>query len=326
MNINPVALIFSAAVMLPTAGAALAQTTPYPTKPVRWIVPYPPGGGTDLLSRVVGQKFAEAWGVPVVVENRPGGATNIGAEVVAKSAPDGYTLFPPTVANAINVTLFPKLNYDILRDFAHVTNLAKFPNIVIVHPSLPVKDVNGLVALAKARPNELRHGSAGIGSPSHLGAELFKTMAGVRMVHIPYRGAGPALTDIMGGHIEVYFGTIVSVLPHVRSGRVRAIGLSSLKRASAAPTIPTLHEQGLKNFEAVSWCGISVPAGTPPDIVMKIHREALRAIGMPDLRDRLVADGTEFIGDTPEQFTAFLRSEIEKWGKAVKVSGAKPEG
>jgi tripartite-type tricarboxylate transporter receptor subunit TctC len=320
------ALACSGVLIFFAASAAVAQTAAYPAKAIRWIVPYPPGGGTDMLSRAVGQKFAEAWSVPVVMENRPGGATNIGAEAVAKSPPDGYTLFPPTVANAINVTLFPKLNYDILRDFAHITNLAKFPNIVVVHPSLPARNAKELIALAKARPGELRHASAGIGSPSHLGAELFKSLMGVKMVHIPYRGAGPALVDIAGGHVEVYFGTIVSTLPHVRSNRVRAIGVSSLKRAGAAQDIMTLHEQGIKDFEAVSWVLVSAPANTPRDIIMKIHREAVRAIGMPDVRDRLAADGAEFIGDTPEQVTAFLKGEIEKWGKAVKASGAKPEG
>ena len=311
---------------LSAAGAAMAQTTPYPAKTIRWIVPYPPGGGTDILARTVAAKFTEAWGRQVVVENRPGGATNIGTELAAKSAPDGYTLFAPTVANAINVTLSPKLNFDIVRDFSHITNIAKLPNIIVVHPSVPAKNAKELVALAKARPGTLSHGSPGIGSPQHLGAEIFKSTTGVRMEHVPYKGAAPALTDVAGGHIEVYFGNIVSTLPSVRNNRVRALGVTSLQRIEAAQEIPTLNEQGFKGFEVVSWVLVSVPVGVPRDIIMKIHGEAVRAIGMPDVRGRLAADGAELVGDTPEQVTAFLKGEIDKWGKAVKASGAKPEG
>ena len=325
MTTNRFALICGAALMLPGASTALAQAN-YPTKPVRWIVPYPPGGGTDILARAVAAKFTEAWGRQLIVENRPGGGTNIGTELAAKSAPDGYTLFAPTVANAINMTLFPKLNYDIVRDFSHITNIAKLPSMIVVHPSVPAKNAKELVALAKARPNTLSHGSPGIGSPQHLGAEIFKSTTGVKMVHVPYKGASPALTDVAGGHIEVYFGNVVSTLPHVKNSRVRALGVTSLKRIEAAPEIASLNEQGFKGFEVVSWVLVSVPAGTPREIIMKIHGEAVRAIGMPDVRARLAADGAELVGDTPEQVTAFLKGEIEKWGKAVKTSGAKPEG
>lgn len=325
MTTNRVALICSAALMLAAGSTTLAQTS-YPTKPIRWIVPYTPGGGTDMLARAVGHKLTEAWGQQVIVENRPGGGTNIGAEVAAKSPPDGYTLFVPGVANAINATLFPKLNYDIVRDFSHITNLAKIPNILVVHPSVPAHDAKELIALAKARPNALHHGSPGIGSPQHLGGEIFKSMTGVSMIHVPYRGAAPAITDAVAGHIEVYFGAIVSTVSQVKSGRLRALGVTSLNRVAAFPEIPTLNEQGLKGFETVSWNLVSVPAGTPRDIIMKIHREAVRAIAMPDLRDRMAADGVELVGDMPEQVTAFLKAEIEKWGKAVRASGAKPEG
>jgi tripartite-type tricarboxylate transporter receptor subunit TctC len=309
------------------AHTALAQSTAsYPVKPIRWIVGYTPGGTADMLARAVGQKLTEAWGQQVIVENRPGGGTNIGTEVAAKSAPDGYALFMPTVANAINPTLYPKLNFDLMRDFIHITNFANVPGIVVVHPSVPAKNVKELIALAKARPNELRHGSTGIGSPHHLAGEIFKSMAGVKMVHVPYRGASPALIDVVGGNIEIYFGAMVSTLPHVKSGRVRALGVTALKRVAAVPDIPTISEQGLKGFETGSWFGLSVPTGTSRDIVGKLHREAVRIIGLPEVRDRMAAEGAEFVGDTPEQFTIFLRSEIEKWGKAVKASGAKPEG
>jgi tripartite-type tricarboxylate transporter receptor subunit TctC len=324
LTIDRRALTCIAASML-VVSATLAQTV-YPERPVRWIVPYPPGGGTDILARAVAAKLTEAWGRQVIVDNRPGGATNIGAEFAARSVPDGYTLFAPTVANAINVTLFPKLNFDIVRDFSHITNIAKLPSIIVVHPSVPAKNVKELVALAKSRPNMLSHGSPGIGSPQHLGAEIFKSTTGVGMVHVPYKGAAPALTDVAGGHIGVYFGNVVSTLPYVKNGRVRVLGITSLKRIEAAPEIATLNEQGFNGFEVVSWVLVSVPAGTAREIITKIHGEAVRAIAMPDVRGRLAADGAELIGDTPEQVTAFLKAEIEKWGKAVKNSGAKPGG
>lgn len=307
-----------------SAGFALAQSAAnYPAKSIRYIVGYTPAGTADLLARAVGQKLTEAWGQQVVVENRPGAGTNIGTELAAKSAPDGYTLFMPTVANAINPTLYPKLAYDPLKDFAYITNFAKVPGIVVCHPSVPVKNAKELIALAKAKPNALRHGSTGIGSPHHLAAELFKSMSGVKMIHIPYKGATPALTDVVAGHIEIYFGAMVSTIPHVKSGRLRALGVTSLKRVAAAGDTPTLDEQGLKGFETGSWFGMAVPTGTPREIIAKLHAEAVRAIAAPDIRDRMGAEGAEFVGDTPEQFTAFIKTEIVKWGKAVKASGAK---
>ncbi len=313
------------AASLSQAVTAFAQTTAYPAKPIRYIVGYTPAGTADMLARAVGQKLHEAWGQQVIVENRPGAGTNIGTEVAAKSAPDGYTLFMPTVANAINPTLYGKLTYDPVRDFAYVTNFAKVPGIVVCHPSVPVKDVKELVALAKANPDALRHGSTGIGSPHHLAAEIFKSMTGVKMIHVPYRGASPALTDVIAGHIEIYFGAMVSTIPHVKSGRLRALGVTSLKRVAAAGDTRTLDEQGLKGFETGSWFGMAVPAGTPRDIIVKLHAGATKAIAAPDLRDRMSAEGAEFVGDSPEQFAAFVKSEIAKWAKAVRASGAKPE-
>ena len=309
-----------------TAGHALAQgAANYPSRPIRYLVGYTPGGTADMLARAVGQKMTEAWGQQVIVENRPGGGTNIATELGAKSPPDGYTLFMPTVANAINPTLYPKLAYDPLKDFAYVTNFANVPGIVVCHPSVPVKNAKELIALARARPGELRHGSTGIGSPHHLASEIFKSMSGVKMIHVPYKGATPALIDVVGGHIEIYFGAMVSTIPHVKSARLRALGVTSLKRVAAAGDTPTLDEQGLKGFETGSWFGMAVPTGTPRDIIMKLHAESTKAITAPDIRDRLGPEGAEFVGDTPEQFTAFVKNEIAKWGKAVKASGAKPE-
>ena len=308
---------------LAAGNRALAQT--YPTKPIRFIVGYTPGGAADILARAVGVRFTEAWGQSVIVENRAGAGTNLASEIAARSAPDGYTLFMPTVANAINVTLYPKLPYDPLKDFSFVTDIAKVPGIVVVHPSVPAKNIRDLIGIARAHPDQLRHGSTGIGSPHHLAGELFKTMVGVKMIHVPYRGATPALIDLVAGHIEVYFGAFVSTLPHVKTGRARALAVTSLKRVAVTPDIPTIDEQGLKGFETGSWFGIAVPAGTSRDIINKLHAEVVRIIKVPEVTERIASEGAEFVGDTPEQFTAFFKSEVAKWGKAVTVSGAKPE-
>src|SRR5688572_27741277 len=305
MNLITRAALCCLAAAVPSA--ALAQA--YPTKPIRYILGYTPGGTADMLARGVGQKLTEVWGQQVIVENRPGAGTNIGTEVAAKSPPDGYTLFMPTVANAINPTLYPKLNYDLMRDFVHIINFAKVPGLVVVHPSVPAKNAKELIALAKAHPDKLRHGSTGIGSPHHLAGEIFKTMAGVKMVHVPYRGATPALIDVVAGNIEVYFGAMVSTLPHAKNGRVRSIAVTTLKRVPAVPGIPTMHEQGLKGYETGSWFGMSVPTGTPRDIITKLHAEAVRALAAPELRNRMASEGAEFVSDTPEQFTAFLKTE-----------------
>jgi tripartite-type tricarboxylate transporter receptor subunit TctC len=279
-----------------------------------------------MLARAVGAKFHEAWGQPVIVENRPGAGTNIAGEMVAKSAPDGYTLLLGTVANAINPALHARMPFDFIKDFAHVTVMASTPGIVVVHPSVPAKNAQDLVALARARPGQLRHASTGIGGPHHLGGELFKHMAGVKMVHVPYKGATPAITDAVAGHIEIYFGAMASTIPHVRSSRLRAIAMTSAKRSPAAPDIATLQEQGFKDFDTGSWFGVHVPAATPRDIIAKLHAKTLRAIAAPDIRNRLQPEGAEFIGSSSEQFNAFIRSEMDKWGRAVKLSGAKAEG
>lgn len=313
----------AAIALLPLTAAAQDAAANYPNRTIRYIVGYTPGGTSDMLARAVGQKLAAAWGQQVIIDNRPGAGTNIGTELGAKAPPDGYTLFMPTVANAINPTLYPKLNYDMLKDFAYVTNFARVPGIVVVHPSLPAKNAKELIAIAKANPDKLRHGSTGVGSPHHLAGEIFKTMAGVKMVHVPYKGATPAIADIIAGHIEVYFGAMVSTLPHARSNRLRALGVTSLKRVDAAKDVPTLDEQGLKGYETGSWFGMAVPTGTPQAIITKLHAESTKALQAPDLRDRMIAEGAEFVGDTPAQFAAYIRSELDKWGKAVKASGAK---
>ena len=319
-----IAALLAALPLLWTAGDAIAQSN-YPNKTIRIIVGFAPAGPADLIARVIGDKLTEAWGQSVIIENRAGAGTNIGSELAAKAPPDGYTLFMPTVANAINVSLYPKLAYDPVKDFSYVTDIAKVPGIVVVHPSVPAKNIKDLIAIAKAHPNALRHGSTGIGSPHHLAGELFKTMAGIKMIHVPYKGASPALVDVVAGHIEVYFGAFVSVLPHVKSGRVRPLGVTTLKRVTVMPDVPTISEQGLKGFETGSWFGVAVPSGTPRDIITKLHNEVVRITKLPEVTERIASEGAEFVGDTPEQFTAFFKSEIDKWGKAVKASGAKPE-
>ena len=311
--------------MLAAVGAVAQSAANYPVKPLRLIVGYTPGGNADTLARAVGQKLTQAWGQPVVVENRAGAGTNIGSELAARAPADGYTLFMPTAANAINATLYSKLGYDIVGDFAPITNLAKIPGILIVHPSVPARNVRELIALAKARPGELRHGSTGIGSPHHLSAEIFKSMAGVRMIHVPYKGASPLLTDVIAGHIEVVFMGMASALPHVKSSRLRALAVTSMKRVAAAPEVATIDEQGLPGFDTTSWFGVAVPAGTPRDIVTRLHAAIVRIIALPEVRNPLISEGAEFIGDTPEQFAEFLKADIERWGKAIKASGARPE-
>ena len=312
----------------PACGADQTSTqsaASYPEKPIRILVGYAPGGATDSIARILGQKLGEAWGQQVQVENRPGASSNIAAEVAARSKPDGHTLFMLSAANAINPALYPKLNYDPVRDFAFVSNVAKVPGIVIAHPSLPIRNITELISLAKSRPDGLRYASAGQGSPSHLTGHLFTTAAGVKIIHIPYKGAGPALIDCAGGHVETCFAALASAMPHVKSGRLRALGVTSLKRVEALPEIATLDEQGLKGFEASSWFGVVVPAGTPVDVVGKLHTAIVAAVADTQMRNWARTEGAELIGDSPRMFSQFFKAELAKWGKAVRESGAKVE-
>jgi tripartite-type tricarboxylate transporter receptor subunit TctC len=297
----------------------------YPSKPVRIVVPYGPGGLSDRLARQVGQRLTAAWNQQVIVENRPGGGTNIGTELVARAAPDGYTLLASGIANTVMPALHAKLPYDPIRDFVWVTNLAKVPVLIVAHPSLPVRDVNALVALAKARPGALNFASSGIATSGHLAGELFKSEAGIQMTHIPYKGSTGALIDTLSGQVPIYFGAMSSPLAHVRTGRLRAIALTTLERSPAAPDIPTVHEQGLPGFETSTWYGISAPAGTPPAIVATIQTEIARAIQHADVRNRLASEGAEFVGDTSAAFTAFVKEELAKWARVVRTMGIKPE-
>ena len=301
-----------------TAGA-------YPAKTIRIVVPYAPGGITDRLARLVGQKLTAAWSQQVVVENRPGAATNLGSELVAKSPPDGYTLLWAGIANTVGPALYKNLPYDPLRDFAWVTNMAKVPVLIVAHPSLPVRNARQMIELAKRRPGVLAFGTAGIGTSGHLAGELFNTMAGVQTTHVPYKGSSQALIDTLSGQVPLYFGAMASPMQHVKSGRLTAIAVTTLTRAPALPDVATLDEQGVTGFETATWYGVAAPAGTQKDVVAKLNAEIVRAIKLPDVRRDLEAEGAVFVGDSPEALTAFVKAEIEKWGRVVKQSGLKAE-
>ncbi|MCC6534115.1 MAG: tripartite tricarboxylate transporter substrate binding protein [Burkholderiales bacterium] len=307
------------------AGAPALYAQGYPGKPVRIVVPYAPGGISDRLARLVGQNLSVAWSQPVVVENRPGGGTNIGSEAVAKSGADGYTILWAGIANTVMPALHPKLPYDPLKDFAWVTNLAKVPVLIVCHPSLPARNARELIALAKAKPGALSFGSAGIATSGHLAGELFKLDAKLDLVHIPYKGASQALVDTLSGQIPLYFGAMASPISHVKSGRLRAIALTTLKRSVAAPEIPTLHEQGVTGFETSTWYGVAVPAATPAPIVQKLQADIARAAELPNVRERLASEGAEFVTDTPEAFTVFVKNELAKWARVVRDAGIKAD-
>ena len=306
-------------------GAAYAQgAANYPNKPIRIVVPFAAAGTTDLLARAIGIEMQKAWGQTVLVENRPGAGGNLGSDIVDKAAPDGYVLLVGAVSpQAINVTLYPMLPYDVMRDFAHITLIAAVPNVLEVHPSVPVKTVKELIALAKSKPGQLTYASSGSGTSIHLSAELFKTMAGVDMLHIPYKGSGPAVTDLVGGQVQLMFDNLPSSIGQIKAGKLRPIAVTTLKRSPALPDVPTIAESGLPGYDASSWFGMHAPAGTPKDIISKIHGVVTKSLRTPEMIERLSSQGAQAVGNTPEEFTEFLRVEIAKWAKVVKASGAR---
>lgn len=319
--------LFTVQLLLALAGwtsAAIAQTTGYPSKPIRVVLPYPPGGGSDTIVRPLAQRLSGELGQQVVVDNRGGAGGNIGMEAVARAAPDGYTIVLALTAQlAVNVSLYKKLPYDPVRDYAPITLLATGPYLLVVHPSLPVTSVKGLVALARARPGEITYASSGNGSGGHLAAELLKTMTGTKMLHIPYKGGGPALVDVLAGQVQVLFATYVSSRGHLQAGRLRVLGVSTAKRPAAIPDMPTIAEAGVPGYDSGVWYAMLAPAGTPRDIVVKLNREIVRVLNQPDFRKQLVDQAIDPIGGTPEQLGDYIRSEIAKWAKVVKDSGAK---
>ena len=305
------------------AGAACAQG--YPNKAVRLVVPFLAGGSTDIVGRTVAQKLSELWGQPVVVDNRPGGGTTIGTDAVAKAVPDGYTLLVTPAPFTINPSLLPRIPYDALNDFVPITLINTTPLVLVVHPGVPAKNVKELIALAKANPGKLNFGSSGTGGSNHLAGELFDAMAGVKMVHIPYKGNAGALTDIVGGHLDVVYNGLTSAIALIKGGKLRVLAVTSLQRNAALPDVPTLDESGLKGFEAVAWNGLTAPAKTPRDVVMKINADVLKVVNSPELKERLKAEGSDPVGSSPEQFATFLRNEIAKWAKVIKFAGVKAE-
>ena len=301
--------------------AASAAAQGYPAKPVRIIVPYAAGGGTDITARALAEKLTEAYKRQFIVENRAGAATNIGSEAVARAAPDGYTLLMGGAANAINMSLFRKLPYDTLRDLEPIALCVQGANVLAVHPSLPAKSLKDVIALARAQPGKLNFASSGLGSSNQMAGELMKMMAGINIVHVPYKGNAPALTDLIGGHVEMIFNGVPSILPHIQSGRVRGIAIGSLKRFSALPNLPTFDESGLKGYEATTWFGLLAPAKTPKEIVARLNQDVDKALKTADLKERFINEGIEPMGGPPESFAKFIRSEIDKYAKVIKATG-----
>ncbi|MFO1217308.1 MAG: tripartite tricarboxylate transporter substrate binding protein [Burkholderiaceae bacterium] len=310
--------------------AAVAATPafaadPWPSKPVKILFGFPPASATDVIARAVGQKLQDRWGQPVVIENRPGAGGNLGSELAARAPADGYTIFFGTVANAISASLYSKLNYDYLKDFTPITLVATTPLVLVAPPSLPVTDIKGLIQNAKARPGQLNFGSGGVGTSNHLAGELFKSATGTDLVHVPYKGTPAAYTDLMSGKIDLMWDNIVAVTPHIKSGKLKPIAVTSAARAPSLPDTPTMAESGLAGFEAVSWIGALVPTGTPKEIVDKIHADLVAVLRMPDVSAQLAQSGAVVVGNSPAQFAAWNRNEIAKWSKAVQLSGAKAD-
>ncbi len=309
----------SLVVVLVAMAAHAAET--FPSRPIRLISPFAAGGGNDMISRAVAQALTRNLGHSVVVDNRPGANTIIGMELVAKSPPDGYTLIMTGSTVAINATLHANLPYDSLRDFAAVTQIAATPLIVAVHPSLPVASVRELIALAKARPGELNFPSAGVGNVSHLAGELFNVMAGVRLVHVPYKGSAPATADLLAGRVSVVFNSAFAMLPFVKSGRLRALAVSGRARSALLPAVPTVNEAGVPGYDASTWYGLLAPAATPRAVIERLQAETVKALTAYDVRRRLIEDGLEPVGSTPAEFGAYIRTEIAKWARVISVAG-----
>jgi tripartite-type tricarboxylate transporter receptor subunit TctC len=312
-----------AAVCATMAACGAASAAEYPTRPVRVVVPYPAGGPVDITARAIGPKLAEALGQSVVIDNRGGAGSILGSDLVAKSAPDGYTLLLCTTANAINASLIPKLPYDMQKDFAPITMVAIITSVLVVHPSVPAYSVKELIALAKAKPGQLSYASTGNGTPTHLAAELFKSMAGLDIVHIPYKGAALAVVDLISGQVQLSLISAPGVVPHIKAGRLRALAVTNAKRSALLPELPTLSEAGLPGYESEGWHGLFAPAHTPQVIVDRLYREFAAILRTPETSSYLLNGGAEPVGMPPGQFTVKLRDEIAKWARVVKATGMK---
>ena len=323
-----IAIIALLAAALGATGDGFAQRDPadgYPSKPIRLIVPFATGGGTDLTARAIAQKLTEAWGQPVIVDNRPGANGTIGVEAAVKSPPDGYTLTMISSSHSVNVSLYKNLPYDLLKDLEPITQATRQPYALVVNPALPVKSVQDLVALARQKPGTLNYGSSGIGGLSHLSGALLASLADIKLTHVPYKGGAPAMTDVIGGQIDMLFSTILQSHAFIEAGKLRPLAVTTATRSPAAPQLPTMDEAGVKGFEVAGWYGILAPAGTPRSIIVKLNKEIVRILQTPEVRQHMAADGSEPVGSTPEQFAAHIRSEVAKWHKVVEEAGVKAE-
>jgi tripartite-type tricarboxylate transporter receptor subunit TctC len=306
------------------ASGAIAQAN-YPNKPVRVVVPSSAGGGTDIIARIVAPRLSQSLGQQVVIDNRPGAGTMIGGEIVAKAPPDGYTLLMCVSTLATNPVIYRKVPYNAVTDFAPVTLVLTASNILVIHPSLPPRTVKELIAFAKARPGQLNFASAGLGTGPHLSMELFLSMTGLKLVHIPYKGSAPAMVDLVSGQVGVMAATALTSIPHIRVGRLRALGVTGARRTAAAPDVPTIAEAGVPGYEAVQWYGMVAPANTPREIITRLNREMVSILQMPDVKEKFAADGGDAVGSSPEEFGRYIKSETEKWQKVAKAAGIKPE-
>jgi tripartite-type tricarboxylate transporter receptor subunit TctC len=306
-----------------TSLPAAAQS--YPNRPVRFIVPFPPGGGNDIVGRLFAVRLADALGQQVVVDNRGGAGGTIGTDIVAKAPPDGHTMLINNISLAVNHTLFRKLPYDTLKDLAPVTLLGRQPNMVVVYPGLPVKTMGELIELARTRGGELNYGSGGVGTASHLATEMLKLMTKVEMVHVPYKGLGPALVDLLGGRVDFIISTMASALPHMKAGKLRPLAVTTARRSSFFPDVPTMDEAGVKGYEFSTWYGLLVPARTPGNVIERLNAQSVRLLGAASLKEQFSAQGLETSPSTPQEFGAYLRSEVHKWARVIKASGASAE-
>ena len=320
-------VVAAAAGLMIACGGSLAQTAAdmYPNKPIRFILPFPPGGGTDILGRIMADRLTANLGQPVVLENRGGAGGNVGAEVAAKAAPDGHTIVLVAPSLAISPSLYAKLNYDPVKDLAPISLVGTVPNVLITHPALPAQTLAEFIALAKTKPGGMNFGSGGSGTSNHLAGELFNTVAGVKLVHVPYKGVNLAMNDVLGGQIQLVVIGIPAAAPHIKAGRLRAMGVIAAQRSAALPDVPTVAEAGLSNFEVTTWYGVLAPAGTPRPMVARLNAEIIRVMHAPDLQERLAATGTEPRTSTPEEFADYIKQEIVKWGKVVREAGLRAD-
>ena len=316
-------IVAALAVLLAQSVFAQSAKAAFPVRPVRFIVPFPPGGGADVIGRVLGQKLADKWGQPVVVDNRAGAGGNIAGELAAAAPADGHTLYQFNIANAIAVGLYKKLNYDPVKDFSAVSLLASSPFILVVHPSLKATNVQELVTLAKAQPGKLSYASSGNGGPSHLATEMLKAMTGIQLSHVPYKGIALVINDLLAGQVQVMFTVPGSGMPHVRTGRLRALAVSTAKRSAVVPDIPTIAESGVPGYDTSTWYAVVAPAGTPQLIIKLLHADFVQALQLPDVRERLTGLGADLIGSSPDYLAQFIKSEIAKWTKMIEFSKAK---